>query len=128
MTKPTKHQLSLIDDVIHEFDFEKVHIAMTALDWKWAIPVTSLDETIKLEVPTLVRLKEFARWQLTFSIQTRSCSSGGFKAEYFPAKTEETTECGTAIKQYAEPEYFILTFELTSACSLSEYGDWQISN
>ena len=122
MTKPTKHQLSLIDDVIHEFDFEKVHIAMTALDWKWAIPPTSLDELIGLQVPTLVRLKETARSQLTLSIQTGLCSSGGFKAEYFPAKTEETTECGV-IKQYAEPEYFMLTFKLTSTCSLSEYSE-----
>ena len=123
MTKPTKHQLSLIDDVIDDFDFEKVHIAMTALDWKWAIPRTSLDQLIELQVPTLVKLKEFARWALKRSIETGICSSGGFKAEYFPAKTEETTECGAAIKQYAEPEYFMLTFELTSTCSSSEYDD-----
>jgi hypothetical protein len=122
MIRPTKHQLSLIDDVIYEFDFEKVHIAMTALDWKWAIPPTSLGDPIELQIPTLVRLKEAARWQLTLSIQTGFCSSGGFKAEYFPAKAEETTECG-AIKEYAQPEYFVLTFELTSACSLSEYDD-----
>ena len=122
MIKPTEHQLSLIDDVIDEFDFEKVHIAMTALDWKWAIPATSLDESINLEVPTLVRLKEFARYQLIGCIKTGFCSSGGFKAEYFPAKTEETTECGV-IKQYAEPEYFMLTFKLTSTCSLSEYSE-----
>ena len=122
MIRPTKHQLNLIDDVIDEFDFEKVHIAMTALDWKWAIPPTSLGDPIELQVPTLVRLKEFARWQLIHSIETKYCSSGGLKSEYFPAKTEETTECG-AIKQYAEPEYFMLTFELTSACSLSEFDD-----
>tara|TARA_R110000868_G_scaffold182598_3_gene423576 strand:- start:2419 stop:2787 length:369 start_codon:yes stop_codon:yes gene_type:complete len=120
MTKPTKHQLSLINDIIDEFNFEKVHIAMAALDWKWAIPPTSLDDQIKLQVPTLVKLKEFARWQLIRSIETGYCSSGGLKSEYFPAKPEEITECG-AIKQYAEPEYFMLTFELTSACSLSEY-------
>ena len=122
MIKPTKHQLSLIDDVIDEFDFEKVHIAMTALDWKWAIPPTSLGDPIELQVPTLVRLKEFARWQLIHSIETGYCSFGGLKSEYFPVKAEETTECG-AIKEYAEPEYFTLTFELTSACSLSEYDD-----
>jgi hypothetical protein len=122
MTKPTKHQFSLIDDVIYEFDFEKVHIAMTALDWKWAIPPTNLGDPIELQIPTLVRLKEAARWQLTLSIQTGFCFSGGFKAEYFPAKAGETTECG-AIKEYAQPEYFVLTFELTSACSLSEYDD-----
>ena len=124
MIEPTEHQLSLINDIINEwFDFEKVHIAMTALDWKWAFPPTGLDEQIKLEVPTLVKLKEFAHWALIRSIETGYCSSGGLTAEYFPAKTEETTECGTAIKEYAESEYFVLTFELTSACSLSEYDD-----
>jgi hypothetical protein len=122
MIKPTKHQFSLIDDVIDEFNFEKVHKAMTALDWKWAIPPTSFGDPIELQVTTLVRLKEFARWQLIHSIETGYCSSGGLKSEYFPAKPEETTECG-AIKEYAEPEYFTLTFELTSACSLSEYDD-----
>jgi hypothetical protein len=122
MIKPTEHQLSLIDDVIDEFNFEKVHIAMTALDWKWAIPPTSLGDPIELQVPTLVRLKEFARYQLMGSIGTGYCSSGGLTSEYFPAKAEETTECG-AIKEYAEPEYFMLTFELTSACSLSEFDD-----
>ena len=123
MTKPTKHQLSLIDDVIDEFDFEKVHIAMTALDWKWAIPPTSLGDLIELQVPTLVRLKEAGREQLIHSMETGYCSSGGLAAEYFPARAEEKTECGNAIKEYAQPEYFVLTFELTSACSLSEYDD-----
>jgi hypothetical protein len=122
MIKPTQHQLNLIDDVIDEFDFEKVHIAMIALDWKWAIPVINFDERIKLEVPTLVRLKEFARYQLIGCIETGYYSSGGLTAKYFPVKAEETTECG-AIKEYAQPEYFVLTFELTSACSLSEFDD-----
>jgi hypothetical protein len=123
MIKPTKHQLSLIDDVIDEFNFDKVHIAMTALDWKWAIPPTSLDDPIELQVPTLVKLKEGAREQLIHSIETGYCSSGGLVAEYFSAKAEELTECGAAIKEYAQPEYFVLTFELTSACSLNEYDD-----
>jgi hypothetical protein len=122
MTKPTEHQLSLIDYIIDEFNFEKVHKAMTALDWKWAISVTGDDGSLILQVPTLVRLKEFARYQLIASIKSGFYSSGGLKAEYFPAIQEETTE-GGAIKQYAQPEYFTLTFELTSACSLSEYDD-----
>jgi hypothetical protein len=123
MTNPTEHQLSLIDDIIDEFNFEKVHKAMIALDWKWAIPqTTDYNGPLKLQVPTLNRLKEFARYQLISSIKTGLYSSGGLKAEYFSAIQEEVTE-GGAIKQYAEPEYFVLTFELTSACSLSEYDD-----
>jgi len=122
MTKPTAHQLSLIDDIIDEFNFEKVHKAMTALDWKWAIPTTDHDGPLKLQVPTLIRLKEFARYQLIGSIKTGLYSSGGLKAEYFSAIQEEATE-GGAIKQYAQPEYFVLTFELTSTCSGYEFND-----
>jgi hypothetical protein len=122
MTKPTEHQLSLIDDIIDEFNFEKVHKAMTALDWKWAIPVTGDDGPLILQVPNLARLKEFARYQLIGSIKTGLYSSGGLKAEYFPAIQEEVIE-GGAIKQYAQPEYFVLTFELTSACSGYEFDD-----
>lgn len=122
MIKPTKHQLSLIDDIIRQFAFEKVHIAMTALDWKWAIPPTSLGDPIELQVPTLIRLKEFARYQLISSIETGYCSSGGLTSEYFSTTLEETTEEG-AIKTYAQPEYFVLTFELTSTYSWDELND-----
>ena len=122
MTKPTKHQLSLIDDIIDEFNFEKVHKAMTALDWKWAIPTTDHDGPLKLQVPTLNRLKELARYQLISSIKTGLYSSGGLKAEYFAAIQEDVVE-GGAIKQYAQSEYFVLTFELTSTCSGYEFDD-----
>ena len=77
MTKPTKHQLSLIDNIIDEFDFEKVHKAMTALNWKWAISITGDDGPLTLQVPTLDRLKEFARYRLIGSIKTGLCFSGG---------------------------------------------------
>jgi hypothetical protein len=122
MTKPTEHQLSLIDYIIDEFNFEKVHIAMTALDWKWVIPSTVDDGSLRLQVPTLVRLKEFARYQLIGSIKSGLYSSGGLKAEYFPAIQEEVIE-GGAIKQYAQPEYFVLTFELTSTYSWDKLDD-----
>ena len=122
MTKLTKHQLSLIHDIIDQFNFKKVHIAMTALDWKWATPNTGDDGSLILQVPTLVRLKEFARYQLVSSIKTGLYSSGGLKAEYFPAIQEEVIK-GGAIKQYAQPEYFVLTFELTSTCSWKELDD-----
>jgi hypothetical protein len=122
MTKPTEHQLSLIDDIIDEFNFEKVHKAMTALDWKWAIPVTGDDGSLILQVPNLARLKAFARCRLIGSIKTGLCFSGGLKAEYFPAIQEDVIE-GGAIKQYAQPEYFVLTFELTSTCSGYEFND-----
>jgi len=122
MTKPTSHQLSLIDDIIDEFNFEKVHKAMTALNWRWVIPANDHASPLKLQVPNLVRLKEFARCRLIGSIKTGLCFSGGLKAEYFPAKLEETTE-GGAIKQYAQPEYFVLTFELTSTCSRNKLDD-----
>jgi hypothetical protein len=122
MTKPTEHQLNLINDIIDEFNFKKVHIAMTALDWKWVIPTTGDDGSLILQVPTLDRLKKFARYQLIGSIKTGLYSSGGLKAEYFPAIQEDVIE-GGAIKQYAQPEYFVLTFELTSTCSWNGLDD-----
>lgn len=122
MTKPTEHQLSLIDYIIDEFDFEKVHKAMIALDWMWAIQTPSQDGPLKLQVPTLTSLKDFARHLLIGSIKTNLCFSGGLKAEYFPAEPEERIE-GGAFKLYPEPEYFVLTFELTSTYSWNRFDD-----
>ena len=59
MTKPTEHQLNLINDVIQEFKFEKVHIAMTALDWKWIAPIGAITDN-SMAIPTIARLKQSA--------------------------------------------------------------------
>jgi hypothetical protein len=45
----TDHQSELIEDLLERFNFEKVQIAMTALDWKWA----NVMEDGSLTVPTI---------------------------------------------------------------------------
>ena len=74
----------LIDEIIQRCNFEKVHIAMTALDWRWATED-------KFEVPSIKRLKEMARHLLLSSISSpfHTSSSGGFEAKYLPMVDDE---------------------------------------
>lgn len=94
MIKPTKHQLDLINDVIQEFEFEKVHIAMTALDWKWIMPNDTITNQ-SMAVPTIARLKQSATQVLISSIESGFAASGGFVARY---------------SNPGEPESFTLSF------------------
>ena len=103
MTKPTEHQLNLINDVIEEFKFEKVHIAMTALDWKWIAPVGTITDK-SLAIPTIARLKQSAAQILISSIKSGCAASGGFIAKYFNPNEE--------------PESFMLSFVV------EEYDTW----
>lgn len=83
-------RLKLIDDVIETFNFKKVHIAMTALDWQWV----SKDGTT-CEVPSMERLEEMARHLLRQAMHKRVITgSGGFEARYVP-KVDEHDECFT---------------------------------
>ena len=97
MTKPTEHQLSLINDVIEEFKFEKVHIAMTALDWKWIAPNGGITDK-SLAIPTIARIKQSATQILISSIKNGCTATGGFIARYSSASEE--------------PENFALSFVL----------------
>jgi hypothetical protein len=76
----------MIDEIIDKFNFERVHIAMTALDWQWATT-----DGIGRSVPTLPRLKAKARVLLRECIDDTQVSSGGFIATYHP-KDEITSE------------------------------------
>jgi hypothetical protein len=96
MTKPTEHQLNLINDVIEKFEFEKVHIAMTALDWKWIAPNGAITNQ-SMAVPTIARLKQTATQVLTSSIESGFAASGGFVGRY---------------SNPGEPESFTLSFVL----------------
>ena len=70
-----------IDYIIDKFNFERVHIAMTAVDWKWA--QQSLAPT---QVPNVARLKVTARHLLEVAYkEMTTSSSGGFLAEYHPS-------------------------------------------
>lgn len=93
-----EHQSNLINDLIDKFKFERVHIAMTALDWGWG------DSYGKKSVPTIAALKQSARRLLTESIKAKIISSGGLMAKYHP-------------RVDGEDEYFELLFILEEADS-----------
>lgn len=64
----------VIDDILDNFDFEKVHQTMVALNWKWAG---------YKEVPEVPDLRKFARTRLKEAYTRKTTvSSGGFKATY----------------------------------------------
>ena len=97
----TQERESLIDEIIDSFSFEKVHIAMQALDWKWA------DQTGHLEVPGIKKLKTSARRLLRSACidgGSHYCASGGLEAKYWPSVD-------------GEGEGFSLRFILTEAAS-----------
>lgn len=69
-----------INGVMDRFDFDQVHRAMVALDWKWGIPRE--DGTRIMEVPDKARLRQCARQFLreAATMGTDYISSGGFVA------------------------------------------------
>lgn len=87
-------RLALIDEVIDKFNFEKVLIAMQALDWRWQTTRSN-----GLAVPTLQELKSTARHLLRESITHNVVGTGGFEAKYHP-------------KVDNHPEFFELKFIL----------------
>ena len=65
-----------IDDIIETFNFERVHVAMTALDWKWRDPDA---------VPTIARLKQRAKFLLDSAYKEKiTIATGGLQAKYHP--------------------------------------------
>jgi hypothetical protein len=75
----------MIDEIMDEFNFARVHKAMVALDWKWALPsnsIPSMDELRKEAERLLrdvadVRLNMFKEEDYKMPI---ICSTGGFSA------------------------------------------------
>ena len=65
-----------IDYILDTFNFDRVHVAMLALDWKWRDP---------LAVPTIARLKQCAKHLLdtAYKEQITICT-GGLQAKYHP--------------------------------------------
>jgi hypothetical protein len=83
--KPADPLVIMVDDILSEFDFEKVHDTMVALDWKWASTHPS--------VPSIRDLKDTARQLLIKVYQLRKddynnthpevpvqVATGGFRA------------------------------------------------
>lgn len=92
----------MIEEIIDKFNFEKVLIAMTALDWRW-----QTTEGNGLAVPSLAKLKSMARHLLRESLNETIVSSGGFEAKYHP-------------KLNSDAEYFELKFILSHADSYDD--------
>lgn len=90
MTLPSAAHIEVIDDLIENFNFERVHLAMTHCDWGWIVP-NSLGE---MEVPTIARLKAHARHLLYSAldcVEGTTVASGGLEARYWPPSEEDSS-------------------------------------
>ena len=75
-----------IDYIMDKFNFERVHVAMTAVDWKWV----DYSDMSKLSVPSIARLREAARRLLNSAADGQiTTASGGFQAKYWPPEGED---------------------------------------
>jgi len=63
-----------IDSIMDWFDFDKVALAMQALNWEWADAVEC--------VPSEGEIREHGRQRLKEAIERGMSSTGGFKAIY----------------------------------------------
>ena len=72
--------VKMVDDIIDEFNFEKVQKTMHALDWTWA--------SIQMTVPSISELKNTARYLLINAYNMR-------QGEYKDTHPEVPVTCGT---------------------------------
>jgi hypothetical protein len=83
--KPVDPLVTMVDDIMDEFDFEKVQRTMHALDWKWV--------DTQMAVPSISELKNTARYLLikVYNLRTNEyndthpevpvqVATGGFRA------------------------------------------------
>ena len=96
----TDQQQELIENLLENFNFDKVLTAMTALDWKWV----NLHGQSGHSVPTIDRMQRQCRNLLYKSIVDTSVGSGGFEAKYYAPDDNEIEE-----------EVFALSFVLTQS-------------
>jgi hypothetical protein len=65
-----------IDYILETFNFDRVHVAMLALDWQWRHPDA---------VPTIARLKQRAKFLLDSAYKEKiTIATGGLQATYHP--------------------------------------------
>jgi len=98
--------ISILDEIMDEFDFEKVKIVMDALDWQWAYAKA------KNGVPTLDEIKQAAAnllWSLATDPDPENTihATGGFRAE----------------RDFSNPEnpWMRLSFEVTDWDAAASY-------
>ena len=88
MTLPSAEHIETIDENIEYFNFEKVHSAMTHLNWGWIDP----NSPKEMKVPTIARLKAHARHLLYSTLDCAEggiVGSGGLEARYWPPSEEK---------------------------------------
>ncbi len=68
-----KYWQETIDEIMDNFDFDKVHRCMIALDWKWDIADCK-------GIPDIVDLRRMARRLLRECVDKNEGSTGGFAA------------------------------------------------
>ena len=84
--QPTPEQTAAVLRVMNTFDFEKVHKAMVAVDWKWT--TRNPDDVHELAIPDIDRIKESAanlmwscyEWLDEKDVDGSRVASGGFTA------------------------------------------------
>ena len=80
-----------IQDILEDFNFQKVHDVMEQLDWKWAMT--------KYGVPTLDELKSEAKRLLIDACVEKTCvATGGFRAVYEAGETPDDPETYIALE------------------------------
>ena len=80
-----------IQDILEDFNFQKVHDVMEQLDWKWAMT--------KYGVPTLDELKSEAKRLLIDACVEHTCvATGGFRAVYEAGETPDDPETYIALE------------------------------
>lgn len=92
-----------LEYIISKFNFERVHLAMTHLDWRW-INLNNNGE--EFSIPTMLRLKTSARDLLSRAYSELmkrtdqseyTCGTGGFEATCW-ADPENIGEFGFTLK------------------------------
>lgn len=109
--------ISILDEIMDEFDFEKVKRTMDKLDWKWAFlkrfdPKDGFKEKTGSYVPTLDEIKQAAAnllWDLATDPDPEITihATGGFRAE----------------RDFSDPEnpWMRLSFEVTDWDAAASY-------
>lgn len=98
----TDDRQDMINEVMDKFNFERVHLAMKALNWEW------IDlNTNQMSVPSITQLRKAARKLLNKATSHHCVGSGGFEAKYYPPVDDD-------------PEYFTLKFVLHEADSYDD--------
>ena len=104
MNELTKIPHSDVWKIIEEFDFEKVHHAMVATDWKWT--THNPNDSQETEIPSIQTLIKTASRMLKDAAEIDGgCSTGGFTVNRF--KREDGTDflCLTFTLESADSEY-----------------------